>query len=34
MTQLHVEAEGTSRATSDAVWSLVGDADRVGRRRL
>src|ERR1700679_374291 len=28
MAQLHVEAEGTSRATPDAVWRLVGDADR------
>jgi uncharacterized protein YndB with AHSA1/START domain len=28
MSQLHVEAEGTARATPEAVWALVSDATR------
>lgn len=28
MTQLHVEAEQTARATPEAIWALVGDVTR------
>lgn len=31
MALLHVEAEGTARASAEAVWSLIADADSYSR---